>query len=40
MIFDDTRKAAERFGTISYEMRTTLSPEVERILVQSCVYLI
>jgi len=32
-IMDDAQKAARHFGTISYEMTTALSPDIERIVV-------
>jgi alanine racemase len=30
---DDAQKAARHFGTISYEMTTALSPNIERTVV-------
>jgi len=32
-IMNDAKKAANQFGTISYEMTTALSPEIERVIV-------
>ena len=32
-IMDDAQKAARHFGTISYEMTTTLSPNIERVVI-------
>ncbi len=33
VIMDNAQKAAKHFGTISYEMTTALSPEIERIII-------
>ena len=33
LIMDNAQKAAKHFGTISYEMTTALSPEIERIII-------
>jgi alanine racemase len=32
-IFDNAQQAAKQFGTISYEVITALSPQIERVIV-------
>jgi alanine racemase len=34
VIFDDAQKAAEQFGTISYEVMTALSPAIKRVVME------